>query len=100
MESYKARGDAMRLVQWRLRVSSVREQELGDGSGESPGRNKGMEAWEGPVCAGSSKQLNVTEESVTLSVKGMFWCPQVPERICCCDIGPLSALAGWAEREP
>lgn len=30
---------------------------VGGGSGESPGRNKGMEAWKGMVSAGNSKQM-------------------------------------------
>ena len=64
------------------------------GSGESSGRNKGMKGWKGMVSAGNGKQLNEAAESVTLSVIDLFLCPQVLERVCCCDIGHLLAMAG------
>jgi len=52
----------------------LKRAEDGGGSGESPGRKQGMEAWKSMVSAGNSKQLCVAEEFVTLSVMDMFLC--------------------------
>lgn len=70
----------------------------GDGSGESPGRKKGMEAQKSMVYAGNSGQLCVAKESDTKH--NMFLCPQVPRRIGSCDMGHLPPTAGWGEMEP